>query len=140
MLHRIPGTGKIPLIRDREPVPPEAVRDQFQRISFLQECGAEAQSWPSDTVDVLEELGLGPGDEFTLKQAHRYEDVLSGRHPDSGQVRAKDRQQQRGRDSSSSWEAESTVEVASGPARAADAGEQLLKINYFHYTEAPLSR
>lgn len=38
-------------------------------------------------------MGLGPGDEFTLREVYGYEDVLSERHPDNNYVRAKVRQQ-----------------------------------------------
>ncbi|MBS1263594.1 MAG: hypothetical protein MAG715_00777 [Methanonatronarchaeales archaeon] len=93
LLNRIPAAGQILLVRDREAVHAKEVRDQFRRTSFLREFGAEARGWLSDLVDVLEEIGLGPGDEFTLREVYGYEEELSKRHPDNNHVRAKVRQQ-----------------------------------------------
>lgn len=93
LMNRIPEAGQIFLVREREPIPKAEARAEFERSSFLQRFDFQGRGWLSDVMAVLEDMGLGPGDEFTLREVYGYEDELSKRHPDNRHVRAKVRQQ-----------------------------------------------
>lgn len=93
LLDRIPDEGKLWMIRDEEPVPPDKVRERFDRLAFMDRFDADSRGWLSDVLACVEALGAQSGETFTLDEMYGFEEELSRRWPENQHIRAKIRQQ-----------------------------------------------
>lgn len=90
LLHRIPASGKIFLVRDGVPQPKDAVLAQWQRTLFLRDEGADARGWLVEVMTCVEAIGRR---DFRLDDVYRFEPRLSALYPGNRNVRSKIRQQ-----------------------------------------------
>lgn len=93
LLDRIPDEGKLWMVRNEEPVPPDKVRERFDRLAFMDRFDADSRGWLSDVLACVEALAVEPGETFTLEEMYAFEEELSRRWPDNQHVKAKIRQQ-----------------------------------------------
>lgn len=90
LLHQVPASGKIFLVRNELPQPKELVLAQWQRTLFLREESADARGWMIEVLKCVEAVGR---DEFTLSDMYGFESRLSSIYPNNYHVRQKIRQQ-----------------------------------------------
>jgi len=90
-LKEIPSTGKIFYIKNKQIVPKEIVKRNWQKTLFLREEKAMSdRGWTLDVMNCVDKLKK---DEFTLDEVYKFEKVLQSKHPDNKHVRDKVRQQ-----------------------------------------------
>jgi type II restriction enzyme len=91
LLHGIPKTGKIFLVKNRQVEPMEKVLAEWHKTLFLrEEKEMGARGWLLDVMNCVENLR---GKEFTLDEVYAFESVLSEKHPQNKHVKDKIRQQ-----------------------------------------------
>lgn len=90
VLKEIPEDGKIPIIRERNVLQPELVRESYNRFRFLSDKRYDVRGWMADVLKVIREIGKP---EFSLDEVYAFEAHLAGLHPDNRNVRPKIRQQ-----------------------------------------------
>jgi type II restriction enzyme len=91
LLHGIPQTGKIFLVRDHQVEPKDKVLTEWQRTLFLRgEKETSAKGWLLDVMNCIERIG---GKEFTLDEVYSFVETLSKKHPDNKHIKEKIRQQ-----------------------------------------------
>ncbi len=90
LLREVPDAGKIFVVRDGEPVPKDAVLEQWSRTLFLRSASSEARGWLIEVMKCVELIGRS---EFTLDDVYAHEPRLSHLYPNNRHVRQKIRQQ-----------------------------------------------
>ena len=90
VLREIPVDGKIPIIKERKIVSPDAVRKNFERFRFLAGKKYDVRGWTADILKIIRELGRT---EFALDEVYAYDDQLQRLHPENKHIRPKIRQQ-----------------------------------------------
>ncbi|MBN1363199.1 MAG: hypothetical protein JW976_00190 [Syntrophaceae bacterium] len=91
LLNRIPQTGKIFLVRNREIQPKRKVLSGWKKTLFLrEEKEIAARGWLLDVMRCVDSLGKR---EFSLTEVYTFEAELSHLHPDNRHIRDKIRQQ-----------------------------------------------
>jgi type II restriction enzyme len=90
LLHRIPNSGRIFVVRDGQLLSKESVLAQWQKTLFLRDEGLEARGWLIEVMNCLELIGTP---EFTLEDAYAFEGKLGAIYPHNRNVRPKIRQQ-----------------------------------------------
>jgi predicted Rdx family selenoprotein len=90
LLHRVPESGKIFIVRNGIPESKDSVLEQWQRTLFLRDESLEARGWLVEVMKCVEALGKR---EFELDDVYAFEGKLSGIYPDNNNVRPKIRQQ-----------------------------------------------
>jgi type II restriction enzyme len=90
LLDRLPPDGWIEIIMDGSIRSTGAVRDEWQRFSFLNESTVRSRGWTSDVLRCLRKLDKR---EFMLKEMYDFEDELGELHPMNRHIRPKIRQQ-----------------------------------------------
>ncbi len=90
LLDRLPPDGWIEIIKDGSIRSPGAVRDEWQRFSFLRESTVRSRGWTSDVLRCVRELGKR---EFSLREMYDFEEELRELHPKNRHIRPKIRQQ-----------------------------------------------
>jgi type II restriction enzyme len=87
----IPETGKIFLIKNKVVYPKEKVLAQWQKTLFLRgERELCARGWLIDVMLCVEKF---KDREFSLEEVYSFENILSEKHPDNHNIKAKIRQQ-----------------------------------------------
>lgn len=91
LLDRIPETGKIFLIKDKQIKPKEDVCAVWQKTLFLrEERKIQSRGW---ILDVMRCIELIRKKEFTLADIYKFENMLAIQHPDNRHIKDKIRQQ-----------------------------------------------
>lgn len=90
VLKEIPVDGKIPIIKGRKIVSPDAVRKSFDRFRFLEGKKYDVRGWTADVLKIIRELGRT---EFALDEVYAYDEQLQKLHPENKHIRPKIRQQ-----------------------------------------------
>ena len=86
----IPQQGRIPVVRNGEPIDKNAVLERVRLADRLAVDRIDARGWLMDVLNCVNRI---PGEEFTLADMYAFENVLSEFHPDNNNVRPKIRQQ-----------------------------------------------
>jgi type II restriction enzyme len=89
-LNNIPAEARIYVVRDRQVVAANEVRQKFLHIKPLKDIAASQRGW---TLDVLNAIRLLGKIEFTTDDAYKLVPHLERLHPKNRHVRAKIRQQ-----------------------------------------------
>ncbi len=90
LLRRIPQSGRIAYVKDRNILPPSEVRNNWEKTLFLRDKDCLPQkSWILDTMSCIERLDK----RFSLKQMYEFADHLRALHPGNSHVKEKIRQQ-----------------------------------------------
>ena len=87
---RIPDDGRLLAVSDGTAVPPNKVRQDWQRFTWTKDLKAEETGW---LFDVLRCVRSFDGREFTLNQMYAFEQELGALHPSNRHVTDKIRQQ-----------------------------------------------
>lgn len=91
LLHTVPPSGKIFLVRDGKEEPRDRVLGEWQRTLFLRhESDIGARDWLLDVMHCVENLNTK---EFSLEALYDCEKELQDRHPRNKHIREKIRQQ-----------------------------------------------
>lgn len=90
LLHSIPKTGKIFLIKNRVVEPKGKVLAEWQKTLFLREEETSAKGWLLDIMSCIERLGSR---EFSLTAVYAFESELGKKHPGNRHIKDKIRQQ-----------------------------------------------
>ena len=89
LLGKVPEAAKIPIVRNREILPPETVCQKYNQVYSLQTKSVESRGWLFDVLQCTEKLGTT----FTLEQMYSFVPHLKARHPRNNNIEAKIRQQ-----------------------------------------------
>ena len=87
---KIPESGKIFIIKDRQEQEKSKVLDYFHRTLALETKKIESGGW---LLDVLRCIDRIPSDDFTLDEVYAFSEELKAKHPDNNFVNDKIRQQ-----------------------------------------------
>lgn len=91
LFNRIPQSGKIFFIRNRQIRPKETVLAEWKKTLFLrEEKETSARGWLLDVMRSIEKIGKR---EFTLSDIYTFESELSKLHPENRHIKDKIRQQ-----------------------------------------------
>ena len=90
LLHDIPDSGKLFIVKNGRPQPREAVLRQWNRTVFLAQEAVEARGWLIEVMHCVEVLGKS---EFQLDEIYAQESKLKRIYPENKHVREKIRQQ-----------------------------------------------
>jgi type II restriction enzyme len=90
LLERVPETGKVFVIKDRQVQPKDQVLAQWESTRFLREARPEARGWLIEVMNCVDAIGRP---EFTLEDVYAYEARLHAIYPGNNNVRPKIRQQ-----------------------------------------------
>lgn len=89
-ISKIPDSGKIFIIKEREVIDKSKVQKLYQRTSFLRESNFQSRGWILDVLSCVERI---PNEDFSLSQVYSFEDELKLKHPENNFIRDKIRQQ-----------------------------------------------
>ncbi|MFA6552107.1 MAG: DpnI domain-containing protein [Candidatus Paceibacterota bacterium] len=91
LLQRIPQTGKIFFVKNRQIESNDKVVAEWQKTLFLrEEKEISAKGWLLDVMNCVEKLG---NREFSLDEVYAFEQVLNKKHPENKHIKDKIRQQ-----------------------------------------------
>lgn len=90
LLHQVPESGRIFLVRNEIPQPKHLVLAQWRKTLFLREESTDARGWMIEVLKCVEAIG---SQDFTLSQVYEYEARLREIYPGNLHVREKIRQQ-----------------------------------------------
>lgn len=90
LLNQIPKQGCIPIIQNGLPIDKRTVVDRVNKAQRIRIEDLSARGW---LLDVLQCVNAIDSVNFSLSMVYGFEAVLSGKHPDNHNVRAKIRQQ-----------------------------------------------
>lgn len=91
LLNRIPESGRIFLIKDKQVEPKERVCSVWKKTLFLRdEKKVESRGW---LLDVMRCVELIRKKEFSLSDVYKFESALAKQHPDNKHIKDKIRQQ-----------------------------------------------
>ncbi|MGD1278701.1 MAG: DpnI domain-containing protein [Tepidisphaeraceae bacterium] len=90
VLSRIPAEARIAVVRDGEPIEPQNVREQYQRLLPLTQIVAPERGWTLDVLNMARSIGPS---EFTNAEMYARSHELRARHPENRHVTDKIRQQ-----------------------------------------------
>lgn len=91
LLQKIPQTGKIFFVKNRQVEPKDKVLREWKKTLFLREAkGTSAKGWLLDVMNCIEKLEIK---EFSLNEVYTFEEFLSKKYPDNIHIKAKIRQQ-----------------------------------------------
>ena len=90
LLSQIPASGKIFIVRNRQPQPKELVLAQWKKTLFLRDENLEARGWLIEVMKCVELIGKP---EFELNDVYAFEGRLSQLYPNNRHVKQKIRQQ-----------------------------------------------
>lgn len=89
-ISQVPPSGRIILLKDRQWVPSDVVRRNWQSTLFLRDASLEARGW---LLEVMKSVETIKRVEFTLDDVYASEARLQARFPGNRNVRPKMRQQ-----------------------------------------------
>ena len=89
-LDRVPESGKVFVVRERQLLAKADVLDQWRSTLFLRDKGVEARGWLIEVMRCVDAIGRAA---FSLDDVYAYEDRLTELYPNNQNVRPKIRQQ-----------------------------------------------
>ncbi|OXU14130.1 DpnI domain-containing protein [Sedimentisphaera salicampi] len=89
LLTKIPETGKVYIVKNKEILPKNEVQQKWHKTSFLEKQKLDQRDWLIDVLNSVEQI---QSEYFTLKQVYSFEKFLSRKYPKNNNVRAKIRQ------------------------------------------------
>jgi type II restriction enzyme len=90
LLSQIPASGKIFLVRDKQPLPKKAVLEAWKRTLFLRDESSKSRGWLLDVMNCVESIGKR---EFQIEDVYAFEERLNCLYPNNRNVKPKIRQQ-----------------------------------------------
>lgn len=90
LLSEIADDGKIRVISQGIPQPPQLVRDRFRSVRPLADVDCRTRGWTLDVLRMIRRLGRRS---FSLQDVYSFEDDLSAIYPNNRNIRPKIRQQ-----------------------------------------------
>ncbi len=90
VLEKVPESGKIHVVRDRQVAPKALVLEQWKSTLFLRDQSQTGRGW---LIEVMKCVDLIGAPSFTLDDVYAYETRLSALYPSNRNVRPKIRQQ-----------------------------------------------
>ena len=90
LLTEIADDGKIRVVSQGVPEPPQLVRDRFQSVRPLADVESRTRGWTLDVLRMIRRLGQK---RFSLQDVYTFEGDLSAIYPDNRNIRPKIRQQ-----------------------------------------------
>jgi type II restriction enzyme len=90
VLEKVPESGKVHVVRDRQLAPKALVLEQWKSTLFLRDQGLAGRGW---LIEVMKCVDLIGAPTFTLDDVYAYEQRLSALYPGNRNVRPKIRQQ-----------------------------------------------
>lgn len=90
LFHLIPEQGRIFAINNGTILNKEGVVAQMNRAYSIKTKNIESRSWLNDILNCVDSFGSNA---FTLQQIYQFENILSNKHPNNNNIRAKIRQQ-----------------------------------------------
>jgi type II restriction enzyme len=90
LLHLVPQSGKIYLVRNGRVEPKDSVLKQWKKTLFLRDQGQKARGWLLEVMKCIEAIGKS---EFQIEDVYAFEKRLSHLYPENRNVRPKIRQQ-----------------------------------------------
>lgn len=90
LFDQIPVQGQIEIIKNRVPIPKDAVINKMHRASLLQTNDLDARGWLFDVLSCLNSI---QNDQFLLEDVYSFEHLLALKHPQNHNIRPKIRQQ-----------------------------------------------
>lgn len=89
LLSEIANDGKIRIVSQGIPLPPEAVRTRYNLVRPLSQVDVKTRGWTLDVLRVVREIGKP---RFSLADVYVFEDALADIYPENRNVRPKIRQ------------------------------------------------
>ncbi|AQQ08349.1 Type-2 restriction enzyme DpnI [Sedimentisphaera cyanobacteriorum] len=89
LLNKIPESGKVYIVRNKEIQPKAEVLREWNKTSFLENSKLDQREWLIDVLKIVEQI---QSEYFTLAQIYSFERSLSSKYPNNNNVRAKIRQ------------------------------------------------
>ncbi len=90
LLSQIPADARIEIVRSREPVSQESVREQYRRLLPIKELPPSERGWTLDVLNLVRNLGKS---EFTTSDMYAHISDLETLYPGNRHVKEKIRQQ-----------------------------------------------
>ncbi len=90
LLNVVPAQGRIFIIKNGIVVNRQIVLAQLSRSHSLETGDVEARGWLFDVLNCVNAIA---SDEFTIDKIYEFEPLLSAKHPENNNVKAKIRQQ-----------------------------------------------
>lgn len=90
LIDKIPIQAKIGIIHNKIPVPKELVQAQMQQASRLYTNNLSLRGW---IIDVLKCIDSIQAETFSLSEMYQFEKLLTIKHPNNHNIKAKIRQQ-----------------------------------------------
>ncbi len=90
LLNDIPEQGRIFIIQNGVVENREIIIDQLNRTRSLETRDVEARGWLFDVLNCVNAIG---DDVFTIDKVYEFEPMLSAKHPENNNIKAKIRQQ-----------------------------------------------
>lgn len=90
LLEKVPDSGKVWFVREREVLPRAEVLHAWRRTAFLRQTGGEARGWLIEVMKCVELIGRT---DFTLDDVYAHEARLTALYPGNRNVKPKIRQQ-----------------------------------------------
>jgi type II restriction enzyme len=87
---KIPKSGIIYLIKDKEIQLMKSTTSKWQKTNFVKDLTIENRGWTLDILNIIENLNTT---HFTLNQIYNFENELKEKHPRNNNIQAKIRQQ-----------------------------------------------
>ncbi len=95
LLSRLPAEGRIAVVSNGVPIPPDTVRQVWDRFRFLKTDSRASSGWGAEILTLVRGLQAETGTpDFTLQTFYRrFRVELTASHPDNHNIDAKIRQQ-----------------------------------------------
>ena len=90
LIDKIPSQAKIDIIHNSVPVPQELVQAQVQQASLLYTDNLSSRGWLLDTLNCVNSIKT---EMFSLSDMYQFETLLTIKHPNNHNIKAKIRQQ-----------------------------------------------
>ena len=90
LFNQIPKQGCIPIIQNGLPIDKRSVVEQVNKAQTIKIDDLSARGWLLDVLQCVNTIGNVV---FSLSMVYGFESVLSGKHPNNHNIRAKIRQQ-----------------------------------------------
>lgn len=90
LIDKIPSQAKIDIIHNSVPVPQELVQAQVQQASLLYTDNLSSRGWLLDTLNCVNSIKT---EMFSLSDMYQFEALLTIKHPNNHNIKAKIRQQ-----------------------------------------------
>jgi type II restriction enzyme len=89
-LKNLPPDARIPIVKNKQEIPKNTVRDLWNRFLFLRERSVDSRGWLADVLACIRQLNK---ETFTLAEVYAFDAQLAKLHPRNKHIRPKIRQQ-----------------------------------------------